>query len=92
MFDHELLAAQAAIKYFRHFCEGRAFQLWTDHKPIETALSRVSVPILPWQQWHLAFISEFNVQMLYLPRLKNVVVGFWSRPNYKLHCGITIYR
>ncbi len=26
-FDHELLAAHAAIKHFRHFCEGRAFQL-----------------------------------------------------------------
>jgi hypothetical protein len=29
-----------------------------------TALSRVSAPISPWQQRHLTFISEFNVQML----------------------------
>jgi hypothetical protein len=29
----------------------------------------------------LAFISEFNVQILYLPGLKNVVVDFLSRPN-----------
>jgi hypothetical protein len=34
-----------------------------------TALSCVSAPILPQQQRHLAFISEFNVQMLYLPGL-----------------------
>jgi hypothetical protein len=27
MFDRELLAAHAAIKYFRHFCEGHAFEL-----------------------------------------------------------------
>jgi hypothetical protein len=33
-FDRESLAAQAAIKHFRHFCKGRAFQLWTDHKPL----------------------------------------------------------
>jgi hypothetical protein len=26
-FDRELLATQAAIKHFCHFCEGRAFQL-----------------------------------------------------------------
>jgi hypothetical protein len=26
-FDRELLAAHAAIKHFRHFCEGRAFKL-----------------------------------------------------------------
>jgi cleavage and polyadenylation specificity factor subunit 1 len=71
-FDRELLAAHAAIKYFRHFCEGQAFQLWTDHKTLVTAISRVSAPISPRQQRHLAFISEFNVQMLYLPGLKNV--------------------
>jgi hypothetical protein len=29
----------------------------------------------------LAFISEFNVQLLYLPGLKNVVADFLSRPN-----------
>jgi hypothetical protein len=60
-FDHKLLAAQAAIKHFRHFCEGRVFQLGTDHKPLVTALSRVSIPISPRQQRHLAFISEFKV-------------------------------
>jgi hypothetical protein len=43
-----------------------------------TALSCVSVPISPRQQRHLAFISEFNVQMLYLPGLKNVVADFLS--------------
>jgi hypothetical protein len=71
------LAAQAPIKHFRHFCEGRRFQLWTDHKPLVTALSRVSTPISPRQQRHLAFISEFNVQLLYLPGLKNVVADFF---------------
>ncbi len=74
------LAAHAAIRHFRHFCEGRAFQLWTDHKLLVTGLSRVSAPISPQQQRHLTFISDFNVQMLYLPRLKNVVADFLSRP------------
>jgi hypothetical protein len=80
-FDRELLAARAAIKHFRHFCEGQAFQLWTDHKPLVTAISRASAPISHRQQRHLAFISEFNVQILYLPCLKNVVADFLSRPN-----------
>ncbi len=48
----------------------------TDHKPLVTALSHVSVPISPSQQRHLAFISVFNVQMFYLPGLKNVVAIF----------------
>jgi hypothetical protein len=80
-FDRELLAAYAAIKHSPHFCEGRAFQLWTDHKPFVTAISRVSAPISLRQQHHLAFISEFNGQILYLPGLKNVVADFLSRPN-----------
>ncbi len=79
-FDRELLAARAAIKHFRYFCEDRLFQLWTDHKPLITAISCVSTPIFPRQQRHLAFISEFNVQLLYLPGLKNVVADFMSRP------------
>ncbi len=78
-FDRELLAAQAAIEHFRHFCEGRVFQLWIDHKPLDTALSRISIPISPRQLHHLAFISVFNVQLLYLPGLKNVVADFLSR-------------
>jgi hypothetical protein len=79
-FDRDLLAAFTAIGHFRRFCEGRSFQLWTDHKPLVTALSLVSVPILPRQQHHLAFASEFNVQMLYLPGLKNVVADFFVLP------------
>jgi hypothetical protein len=75
-----LLAAQASIKHFHHFCEGCSFQLWTDHKPVVTALSHVSVPISPRQQHHLAFISEFNGQLLYLPGLDNVVAYFLSCP------------
>jgi hypothetical protein len=51
-FDRESLAAQAAIKHFRPFCEGHVFQLCTDHKPLVTALSSVFVPILPRQQRH----------------------------------------
>jgi hypothetical protein len=55
-FDRKLLAAHAAIKHFRQFCEGRAFQHWTDHKPLVTAISRVSARISHRQQRQLAFI------------------------------------
>ncbi len=53
----------------------------TDHKPLVTALSRVSAPISPRQQFHLAFISKFNVQMSYLPGLKNVIVPHTPPPH-----------
>jgi cleavage and polyadenylation specificity factor subunit 1 len=79
-FDRELLAIFAAINHFHHFCEGRAFQLWTDHQPLVAALKRVTPPISQRQQRQLAFISEYNVDLLYLPGLKNVVADFLSRP------------
>jgi hypothetical protein len=47
-------------------------------------LAHVSVPISPRQQRHLAFISVFSVQMLYLPELKNVVADFLSPPSPSL--------
>jgi hypothetical protein len=78
-----------AIKHFRHFCAGRVFQLRTDHKPLVTALSCVSIPISPRQQRHLAFISEFNVQLLYLPGLKNVVADFLSGPPPQITRSVT---
>jgi hypothetical protein len=63
---------QAGI--FAIFVKVRPFKL------LVTALCRITAPISPRQQCHLAFISEFIVQMLYLPSLKNVVVNFLSHP------------
>jgi hypothetical protein len=57
-FDRELLAAVAAIRHFRHILEGRDFQLWTDHRPLVTALTRVSEPWSARQQRHLAAIAK----------------------------------
>jgi hypothetical protein len=45
-----------------------------------TTLSHVSDPISPRKQRHLVFIYEFNIQLLYLPGLKNVIADFLSRP------------
>jgi hypothetical protein len=64
-FDRKLLAAHAANQTFPPFLRRLRFQLWTDHKPLVTAISCISAPISPRQQCHLAFISEFNVQLLY---------------------------
>jgi hypothetical protein len=54
--------------------------LHSNFGPTTNPLSHISAPISPRQQRHLAFISEFNVQLLYLSGLKNVVADFLSRP------------
>jgi hypothetical protein len=67
--------------------------LWTDHKPLD-ALSCISAPISQRQQRHLAFISEFNAQMLYLPNLKNGIADFLSRlpPPPRSHLELSLPR
>ena len=41
-FNRELFGVYAAIRHFRHDQEGRRFTIWTDHKPLTFALSRLS--------------------------------------------------
>jgi hypothetical protein len=78
-FDRELLAAVSGIKHFRSRLEGRPFQLWTDHKSLILALNRISLPTSGRQQRHLAFISEYTNQLVYVPGMSNVVADALSR-------------
>jgi hypothetical protein len=61
-----------------------------DHKPFVTALSCVSAPISPRQQCHLAFISEFNVQMLYLSGLKMLLPIFCPAHTHPMESSGTV--
>ncbi len=79
-FDRELLAAQAAIKHFRHFCQGRTFQLWTNHKPLVTAITLCYSPHFAQITMPFGVHLRIYVQLFYLPELKNVVADFLSRP------------
>ena len=38
IFDRELLADYLSIRHFRSLLEGRHFQVWTDHKPLCSAI------------------------------------------------------
>jgi len=80
-FDRELLAAYSAIRHFRFALEGRPFQLHTDHKPLVTALSRVSPPWSARQQRQLSYIAEFTSDLLHVPGVYNHVADALSRPS-----------
>ena len=79
-FDRELLAAFSAIRHFRFMLEGREFTLFTDHKPLTTALFRSSPPWSARQQRHLSYISEFTSSIVHLPGEENSVADALSRP------------
>jgi hypothetical protein len=70
----------SGIKHFRSRLKGRPFQLWTDHKPLIFSLHRVSPSTFGSQQRHLAFISEYTNQLVFLPGTSNVVADVLSRP------------
>jgi RNase H-like domain found in reverse transcriptase/Integrase zinc binding domain len=79
-FDRELLAAQASINHFLPQVEGRQFQLWTDHKPLVAAMTRVTPPASGRQQRHLAFIAEHTCEVRHTPGVDNVVADALSWP------------
>ncbi len=60
--------------------EGRRFTVWTDHKPLTSALHRVSEPWTARQQRHLAYIAEYTSDLRHVAGLANVVADTLSRP------------
>ena len=77
--DRELLAIYLAIRHFRHFVEGRAFTIFTDHKPLIFALSSAnSDKWTPTQTPHLSFISQFTSDIRHINGKDNVVADALS--------------
>ncbi|KAK3760865.1 hypothetical protein RRG08_034706 [Elysia crispata] len=77
-FDRELLVSYSAIKHFRHFLEGRSFTLYTDHKPLTSALIS-QTDRSPRQTRHLSFIAEFTSNIQHIKGKFNVVAHALSR-------------
>ena len=78
-FDRELLAAYLAIKYFRHFVEGRSFHILTDHKPLTYALRKNSDRLSPLQIRHLDYISQFTSDIRHIQGSRNAAADALSR-------------
>ncbi len=75
-FDRELLAAYSAIRHFRFSLKGRDLQLWTYHKPLCSAISRVSPPWSAKHQRQLSYISEFTYDLRYIPGLNYTIMHY----------------
>ena len=61
--------------------EGGEFLLFTDHKPLTSALFRSSPPWSARQQRHLACIAKFMSSIVRVPGLENTVADALSRPS-----------
>ncbi len=79
-FDRELLACFQAIHHFRFMLEGRWFTLYTDHKPLTTAVRRSTEPWTAKQCRQLTYIAEFTSDIQHIAGTDNVVADTLSRP------------
>lgn len=80
-YDRELLAIFAAIKYFRHYLEGRHFIVRTDHKPLTYVFNKKLDNVSDRQLHQIDFISQFTTDIVYVKGHDNVVADTLSRIN-----------
>ena len=79
-FDRELLACYLGIRHFRHMLEGRSFVVYTDHKPLVSALRRSTDPWTARQCRQLAYVAEYTSDIRHIAGPNNVVADALSRP------------
>lgn len=79
VFSRELLAIHFSIKKFRYYLEGRQFCVFTDHKPISSAIKSSSLNYLPREFRQLEFISQFTSDIRYIKGTENVPADALTR-------------
>lgn len=80
-YDRELLAIYSAMKFFEHWIEDKTFIVKTDHKPITFAFQQKPEKASGRQLRQLAYISQFNVNIVHISGNENVVADTLSRIN-----------
>lgn len=79
-YDKELLAIYSSIVYFRDMLEGRNFTVYTDHKPLTYAFTKLkSNKELPRRERQLLYISEFTNDIQHIQGSENAVADALSR-------------
>lgn len=78
-YDKELQAIYSAIKYFQSRLEGRQFLIKTDHLPLTHAFLQKLSKATPRQARQLAYISQFNAEIMYVKGSLNIVPDALSR-------------
>lgn len=78
-FDRELLAAYLSVLKFKHIIEGRNVILFTDHRPLVSAIHSQSQHYSDRQQRHLSILAEYTTSIEYIRGHDNIVADALSR-------------
>lgn len=78
-FSRELLAIYLSIRHFRHILEGRHFVIFTDHKPLTSAMNVNADKYASREIRHLDYISQFTTDIRHVKGKDNTVADTLSR-------------
>eukprot|EP00096_Caligus_rogercresseyi_P008993 TRINITY_DN296_c0_g2_i1.p1 TRINITY_DN296_c0_g2~~TRINITY_DN296_c0_g2_i1.p1 ORF type:complete len:1084 (+),score=65.75 TRINITY_DN296_c0_g2_i1:228-3479(+) len=78
-FDRELLAIREAIRHFRHLVEGKDITIFTDHRPLTTAILSKDPSWNGRQSRHFAEIAEATTDLRHVSGKDNPVADALSR-------------
>ncbi|QQP39551.1 Putative tick transposon, partial [Caligus rogercresseyi] len=78
-FDRELLGVKESIKHFIWALDGQEFNLFTDHKPLVSAISVRNPSWTPRQFRAFSFIAEFNCTIAHISGKLNHTADILSR-------------
>ena len=79
--DRELLATYLSLRHFRYFLEGRAFTLFTYHKPLVSAVTSPMKQATARQLRQLSYVAQLTADVRYIFDENNVVTDCLSRPS-----------
>lgn len=89
-YDRELFAIYKSVRYFSFLLEGRAFTIFTDHKPITYVFQQKADSLTPKQRKWVGLIAQYSSDIQHISGKENVVADALSRidvveapPDYK---------
>ena len=80
--QRELLGVVFAVEYFRHYLEGKEFQLYTDHSALTQMLTKAENKNM-WARWALK-IQQFQFRINHIKGKLNIPSDVMSRRDYPL--------
>jgi hypothetical protein len=66
-FDQEVWVVLGSIRFFCYILKGLPFTVYTDHKPLASALKSTSEPWTARRQWDLSYIIEYTRDLSHNP-------------------------
>lgn len=89
-FHRELCGLFLAVKHFKNVLKGREILIRTDHRALLGAIRKGSGEHSILEQNRIAYIKEFQPEIIHIPGKENEFADMLSRPNPTMVCSVSI--